>query len=85
MRGNKFGSSALGAAVADVPALDLGIAAAGDEVLVTLPEESIVVDDRSALTPAQVVENKLMALLQEASLPVSQLQSRGALRYRSDN
>jgi hypothetical protein len=45
-------------------------------------EEILVVDDRAALRPAQVVESKLARLLQEASLPVSHLQMRGLLRSR---
>ncbi len=49
---------------------------------VTLPEESLVVDDRSNLTPAQMVENKLINRLKEASLPVSHLQMRGLVRNR---
>jgi hypothetical protein len=52
----------------------------------TLPptgyEEVLVVDDRAALRPAQVVESRLSRLLQEASLPVSHLQMRGLLRAR---
>ncbi len=48
-----------------------------------LPEESLVDDGRSSVSPAQMVENKLMSLLQGASLPVSQLQMRGLVRnYR---
>ena len=49
---------------------------------VTLPEESMVVDDRSHLTPAQMVENKLITRLRESSLPVSHLQMRGLVRNR---
>jgi hypothetical protein len=49
----------------------------------TIPEESIVVDDRTDLTPAEAVENKLMALLKETSMPVSHLQKRGFLRGRA--
>jgi hypothetical protein len=45
-------------------------------------EEVLVVDDRAALRPAQVVESKLTRLLQETSLPVSHLQMRGLLRAR---
>jgi hypothetical protein len=43
-------------------------------------EEVLVVDDRAALRPAQVIESKLTQLLQEASLPVSHLQTRRLLR-----
>ena len=49
---------------------------------VSLPEESLVVDDRSHLTPAQMVENKLIHRLKESSLPVSHLQMRGLVRNR---
>jgi hypothetical protein len=45
-------------------------------------EEVLVVDDRAALRPAQIVETKLTRLLQEASLPVSHLQMKGLLRMR---
>ncbi len=45
-------------------------------------EEVLVVDDRAALRPAQIVESKLTRLLQEASLPVSHLQMRSMLRAR---
>jgi hypothetical protein len=48
----------------------------------SLPEESLVVDDRSHLTPAQMVENKLINRLKESSLPVSHLQMRGLVRKR---
>ena len=47
-----------------------------------LPEESMVVDDRSHLTPAQMVENKLINRLKSSSLPVSHLQMRGMVRNR---
>jgi hypothetical protein len=52
---------------------------------VTLPEESMVVDDRSNLTPAQMVENKLINRLKESSLPVSHLQMRGLVRNRYES
>jgi hypothetical protein len=45
-------------------------------------EEILVVDDRAALRPAQIVESKLTRLLQGASLPVSHLQMRGLLNSR---
>jgi hypothetical protein len=50
-----------------------------------LPEESLVVDDRSHLTPAQAVENKLMSRLKESSLPVSHLQMRGLVKKRYES
>jgi endo-alpha-1,4-polygalactosaminidase (GH114 family) len=45
-------------------------------------EETLVADDRSALSPAQTVESKLTRMLKEATLPVSHLQMRGLLRSR---
>jgi hypothetical protein len=45
-----------------------------------MPEESLVVDGRSAVTPAPMVESKLKALLQRASLPASYLPMRGLVR-----
>ena len=47
-----------------------------------LPEESMVVDDRSHVSPAQMVENKLIHRLKASSLPVSHLQIRGMVRNR---
>lgn len=47
-----------------------------------LPEESLVVDDRSQLSPAQMVENKLIHRLKELSMSVSHLQMRGLVRNR---
>ncbi len=47
-----------------------------------LMEEVLIDDDRSGLSPAQEVENKLTRLLKEAPLPVSHLQMRGLLRSR---
>lgn len=47
-----------------------------------LPEESLVIDDRSQLSPAQMVENKLIHRLKELSMPVSHLQMRGLVRKR---
>ncbi len=45
-------------------------------------EEVLIIDDRSGLSPAQAVENKLSRMLMQSSLPVSQLQMRGILRAR---
>ncbi len=52
---------------------DHGPSAAGEE---------LIVDDRSGLSPAQMVEDKLTRILQDSSLPVSQLQTRSLLRAR---
>jgi len=45
-------------------------------------EEALVVDERSELRPAQVVESKLTQMLENASVPVSHLQMRRLLRHR---
>jgi hypothetical protein len=70
-----------------VPALPVPASSVASRVLParfasSLPEESMVVDDRSHLTPAQMVENKLINRLRESSLPVSHLQMRGLVRNR---
>ena len=39
-------------------------------------DESLVIDSRSALSPAQLVENKLTRILRDASMPVSHIQVR---------
>jgi hypothetical protein len=45
-------------------------------------DEALVVDERSELRPAQVVETKLTRMAKNASLPVSHLQMRSSLRSR---
>ena len=45
-------------------------------------EEELIVDDRSAVSPAQAVENRLSRRLPDASLQVSHLQTRGLVRSR---
>lgn len=44
--------------------------------------ESLVIDDRSRLSPAELVENRLTRMLRDASVPVSQMQARNLLRRR---
>ena len=46
------------------------------------PEESLVVDERCDVSPAQMVESKLTRVLGGAMLPVSHLQMRGMLKER---
>jgi len=46
------------------------------------PEESLIVDDRCDLSPAQMVETKLTRVLGGSTLPVSHLQMRGLLLKR---
>lgn len=48
----------------------------------SVSEESLVVDDRGAMRPAQAVEHKLSRMLREAAMPISHLQTRGILRAR---
>ncbi len=45
-------------------------------------DEALVVDERSEVRPAQVVESKLARLLKDASLPVSHLQMKALLQKR---
>ena len=45
-------------------------------------EEVLVIDDRSELSPAQAVEDRLSRMLREATMPISHLQMRGILRTR---
>ena len=54
-------------------------------LIASVPEESLVVDDRCGLTPAQAVEGKLMNLLKNDSLRVSHLQLRGVVRGRCES
>jgi hypothetical protein len=53
-----------------------------DRPSLTSRDEALVVDERSTLRPAQVVESKLSRMLENASVPVSHLQTRGLLRAR---
>lgn len=39
-------------------------------------EETLVADLRASLTPSQIVEQRLISLLQHSSFPVSQVQRR---------
>lgn len=45
-------------------------------------EEALVVDDRSSLTSAQMLENKLTRVLGKSPVPVSQLRTRRLLSNR---
>lgn len=45
-------------------------------------QEELIVDDRSGIRPAQLVEDKLTRILKDSSVPVSHLQMRGLLRSR---
>jgi hypothetical protein len=47
-----------------------------------VPDETLIIDERSGLRPAQMVENKLTWMLREASLPASYVRMRGLLRSR---
>lgn len=46
-------------------------------------EESLVSDARGGLSPAQMVERKLVSMLRSAPLPVSRMQAAGTLRRLS--
>jgi hypothetical protein len=47
------------------------------------PQESLVADTREGLTPAQMVERKLVSLLRSTPLPVSRMQTPGTRRALS--
>jgi hypothetical protein len=51
-------------------------------VPVPATEETLVVDARATLGPAQMVERKLLALLRDKVLPVSHLRMRNMVRRR---
>jgi hypothetical protein len=44
--------------------------------------EVLVIDARAQITPAQLVERKLLRLMQTAPMPVSHLQAAARLRHR---
>jgi len=52
----------------------------GPPTIQAVPEETLVIDERSGLSPSQMVERKLKWILGERSLPVSHLRLRGAWR-----
>ncbi len=45
-------------------------------------DETLVIDDRAHVSPAQAIESKLTRLLEQAWVPVSHLQTRGLLKAR---
>ena len=47
-----------------------------------LAEEDLIVDDRTTLSPAQSVENRLSQMLGDSTIPISRLQMRGLIRSR---
>ncbi|QJX00522.1 hypothetical protein [Frigoriglobus tundricola] len=48
----------------------------GEAALTRSDEETLVVDDRGALTPSQMVEQKLIGRLRTSPLMISQVQRR---------
>ena len=50
------------------------------DVPAPVSEESLVHDARAGLTPAQMVEQKLVSLLQSAQLPLSRMEGSGPRR-----
>ncbi len=82
-RGSSLNRSTSPIRLIDVHTISSRIRVAAIGRLTTSPrEEALVVDERSGLRPAQVVETKLMRMIKNASLPVSHLQMRGLLRSR---
>jgi hypothetical protein len=63
------------------PAAD-GMLARGLNAAARMAEEELIVDNRSGISPAEMVESKLSQRLGNSSLPVSHLQTRGLLRAR---
>lgn len=63
---------------------DVGLALAPEETaqLADTQEEALVADARASMTPAQMVERKLVSLLKSNPLPVSHLKT-GARSLRS--
>jgi hypothetical protein len=47
-----------------------------------VPDETLEIDDRVAVSPAQAIESKLTRLLEEAWVPVSHLQMRAMVKAR---
>ena len=45
-------------------------------------EELLIVDDRSGVSPAEMVEDKLARMLKDGSMPASHLQTRKLLKPR---
>jgi len=45
-------------------------------------DEILMIDDRARIRPAQAIETKLTRLLEDAVVPVSQLQMKGLLKLR---
>lgn len=81
--GSRFTASpALSAVLLPSPSSGLISKALASRFYSVLPEDSLVVDDRSAMTPAKMVEDKLVHRLKELSMPVSHLQMRGLVRNR---
>jgi hypothetical protein len=75
--------SAVPSNAVDVHTIRSRVRVAPIDRLTTSPcEEALVVDERSALRPAQVVETKLTRMIKNASLPVSHLQMSTLLRKR---
>ena len=52
----------------------------GQQTAPAVTEEVMVADVRAGLTPAQMVERKLVSLLKATPLPMSRLQTTGARR-----
>jgi hypothetical protein len=73
----------LSAAVLDtIPARGIGADREGPPGLTAeMEEESLIADARAGLTPAQMVERKLLSLLKTNPLPVSQVMN-GSRTFR---
>lgn len=47
-----------------------------------IPDETLQVDERASVSPARAIESKLTQLLEQARVPISQLQMRAMVRTR---
>lgn len=60
----------------------LSLPAESDNAFAVEMDETLVVDERAGLRPAQMVELKLRAALHDRALPVSHIQMANSLRPR---
>lgn len=61
----------------------LPIAQTSTEPIVTNNEESLVADVRAGLSPAEMVERKLVTIMRTSALPMSRMQTVGPRRTLS--
>jgi hypothetical protein len=62
--------------VNEIPTADRRLPGSDAAKIIRNDEETLVADDRAALTPSQLVEQKLIGMLKASPLLVSQVQRR---------